>query len=79
MAVLATEAQLRIDLAALFRIAAKLGWPEAVANHASVALDADGRRFLMVKEGPAPPRQPGEMRVVLNWFEELRRRAPLPK
>jgi ribulose-5-phosphate 4-epimerase/fuculose-1-phosphate aldolase len=47
MAVLATEAQLRIDLAALFRIAAKLGWPEAVANHASVALDADGRRFLM--------------------------------
>jgi len=47
MAVLATEAELRIDLAALFRIAAKLDWPEAVANHASVAIDADGRYFLM--------------------------------
>jgi ribulose-5-phosphate 4-epimerase/fuculose-1-phosphate aldolase len=47
MAVLPTEAELRVDLAALFRIAAKLDWPEAVANHASVAIDAAGRHFLM--------------------------------
>jgi ribulose-5-phosphate 4-epimerase/fuculose-1-phosphate aldolase len=47
MAVLPTEAELRVDLAALFRIAAKLDWPEAVANHASVAIDATGRHFLM--------------------------------
>jgi ribulose-5-phosphate 4-epimerase/fuculose-1-phosphate aldolase len=47
MTVLPTEAELRVDLAALFRIAAKLDWPEAVANHASVAIDAGGRRFLM--------------------------------
>ncbi len=47
MAVLLTEAELRVDLAALFRIAAKLDWPEAVANHASVAIDAAGRHFLM--------------------------------
>ena len=43
----ATEAELRVDLAALFRIAAKLDWPEAVANHASVAIDTAGGRFLM--------------------------------
>jgi ribulose-5-phosphate 4-epimerase/fuculose-1-phosphate aldolase len=47
MAVLLTEAELRVDLAALFRIAAKLDWPEAVANHASVAIDGGGRHFLM--------------------------------
>ena len=47
MDALATETQLRVDLAALFRIAARLGWPEAVANHASVAVDAGGRHFLM--------------------------------
>jgi ribulose-5-phosphate 4-epimerase/fuculose-1-phosphate aldolase len=43
----ATERALRIELAALLRIAARLGWSEAVANHASVALDAAGRYFLM--------------------------------
>jgi ribulose-5-phosphate 4-epimerase/fuculose-1-phosphate aldolase len=41
------ERQLRIDLAAAFRIAARLDWPEAVANHFSVATGADGRYFLM--------------------------------
>ena len=47
MHAMATEAELRADLAALLRIAAKLDWPEAVANHASVAIDAGGRHFLM--------------------------------
>jgi ribulose-5-phosphate 4-epimerase/fuculose-1-phosphate aldolase len=41
------DRQLRIDLAAAFRIAARLDWPEAVANHFSVATSADGRYFLM--------------------------------
>jgi ribulose-5-phosphate 4-epimerase/fuculose-1-phosphate aldolase len=44
---LATEAELRIDLAASFRIAARLGWQEGIANHISVAIDAGGRHFLM--------------------------------
>jgi ribulose-5-phosphate 4-epimerase/fuculose-1-phosphate aldolase len=39
--------QLRIDLAAVFRIAARMGWAEAVANHCSVAVDSDGRHFLI--------------------------------
>ncbi|GHB34383.1 class II aldolase and adducin N-terminal domain-containing protein [Salinicola rhizosphaerae] len=41
------EAQLRVDMAALFRIVAKQGLHEAVANHFSAAISADGRRFLM--------------------------------
>jgi ribulose-5-phosphate 4-epimerase/fuculose-1-phosphate aldolase len=41
------EQQLRIDLAAAFRIIARLGMHEAVANHFSAAVSADGRKFLM--------------------------------
>ena len=41
------ERQLRIDLAAAFRIAAKFDWQEAVANHFSVATSDDGWYFLM--------------------------------
>ena len=43
----ADERQLRVDLAAVFRMAAALGWHEATANHFSVAVSADGKRFLM--------------------------------
>ena len=39
--------QLRVDLAAACRMAARLDWQEAVANHFSVATSADGRQFLM--------------------------------
>jgi len=41
------EWQLRVDLAAAFRLAAELNWHEAVANHLSLAVSADGKRFLM--------------------------------
>jgi ribulose-5-phosphate 4-epimerase/fuculose-1-phosphate aldolase len=39
--------QLRVDLAAAFRLAAKNSWHEAVANHFSLAVSADGKSFLM--------------------------------
>jgi len=42
-----TERALRIDLAAAFRLLARLDWHEAVANHLSVASSADGRHFLL--------------------------------
>jgi ribulose-5-phosphate 4-epimerase/fuculose-1-phosphate aldolase len=42
-----TERQLRIDLAAVFRLADRFGWTEAVANHFSVAVSDDGKRFLL--------------------------------
>ncbi|MFO1464833.1 MAG: class II aldolase/adducin family protein [Steroidobacteraceae bacterium] len=41
------ERSLRIDLAAAFRLAARHGWHEAVANHFSLAVSDDGKRFLM--------------------------------
>jgi ribulose-5-phosphate 4-epimerase/fuculose-1-phosphate aldolase len=41
------ERQLRIDLAAAFRLSAELGWHEAVANHFSLAVSVDGKQFLM--------------------------------
>jgi serine/threonine-protein kinase len=36
----------------------------------------DGQRFLMMKESDAGERTPRTIVVVLNWFEELRRRVP---
>ena len=44
---ISTERQLRIDLAAAFRLAARFGWNEAVANHFSAAVSPDGKQFLI--------------------------------
>jgi len=41
------EWPLRVDLAAAFRLAAHHDWHEAVANHFSLAVSADGKKFLM--------------------------------
>jgi len=41
------EWQLRVDLAAAFRLAAYHGWHEAIANHFSLAVSPDGKKFLM--------------------------------
>jgi len=41
------EWRLRIDLAAAFRLAVAFDWHEAVANHFSLAVSHDGRKFLM--------------------------------
>ena len=41
------EWQLRVDLAAAFRLSARNDWHEGVANHLSVAVSDDGRRFLI--------------------------------
>jgi ribulose-5-phosphate 4-epimerase/fuculose-1-phosphate aldolase len=43
----ATEWQLRVDLAAAFRLAVEMNWHEAVGNHFSLAVSADGKKFLM--------------------------------
>ena len=37
----------------------------------------DGQRFLMVKPVESQTSAPTQINVVLNWFEELRRRAPV--
>jgi ribulose-5-phosphate 4-epimerase/fuculose-1-phosphate aldolase len=43
----ADERQLRIDLAAALRLAARYDWHEGVANHFSAAVSADGKQFLV--------------------------------
>lgn len=43
--------QERVDLAAAFRWAERLGWHEAVANHFSLAVNEDGTQFLMNPNG----------------------------
>ncbi len=42
-----SEWQMRVDLAAAFRLAVKHDWHEAVANHFSLATANDGSKFLM--------------------------------
>jgi ribulose-5-phosphate 4-epimerase/fuculose-1-phosphate aldolase len=41
------ESQLRIDLAAALRLAARNDWHEGVANHFSAAVSPDGKKFLV--------------------------------
>lgn len=41
------EWQLRVDLAAAFRLSVMFDWHEAVANHLSLAVSADGKKFLI--------------------------------
>ena len=41
------EQQLRVDLAAALRLAARSEWHEGVANHFSAAVSPDGKKFLV--------------------------------
>lgn len=43
----ADERQLRVDLAAMFRLAVQFDWHESVGNHFSAAVSPEGRRFLL--------------------------------
>jgi ribulose-5-phosphate 4-epimerase/fuculose-1-phosphate aldolase len=43
----ADEWQFRVELAAAFRLAVRHDWHESVANHLSLAVSADGRKFLI--------------------------------
>ena len=46
-------------------------------NVANYDVDVDGSRFLMVKDPEAAP-APRQVHVILNWFEELKERVPVP-
>ena len=39
-------------------------------------LDPDGRNFIMLRSDLLPDMRVTRLAVVLNWFEELKRRAP---
>ena len=51
MTFLINEPQARIDLAAAFRWAARWDMHESIANHFSVAVSSDGRKFLLNPQG----------------------------
>ncbi|HTC88291.1 MAG TPA: protein kinase [Bryobacteraceae bacterium] len=45
----------------------------------SFDLSSDGKRFLMIKPPAITQRSADQVTVVLNWFDELRRRVPTAK
>jgi serine/threonine protein kinase/Tol biopolymer transport system component len=45
------------------------------ANSPSYAVTRDGQHFLMMREGETEPAR--QLNVVVNWFEELKRRIPV--
>jgi hypothetical protein len=47
--------------------------PLTAANY---DVSPDGQQFLMVKRSEAEGPAPTQINVVLNWFEELKRRVP---
>ncbi len=47
----------------------------AVTNY---DISPDGQRFLMIKAAEEEEGQQGQINVVLNWFEELKRLVPTP-
>jgi len=54
-------------------------WPGPQAPSARAwDVSPDGQRFLMVK-AEQKETGPSRLHVVTDWFEELQRRAPLPK
>ncbi|MBI4480546.1 MAG: PD40 domain-containing protein, partial [Acidobacteria bacterium] len=49
--------------------------PPATSNYYDVS--PDGQRFLMLKPVDSPASASTQINVVLNWFEELKRRVPV--
>ncbi|MFY9530722.1 MAG: protein kinase [Candidatus Acidiferrales bacterium] len=50
--------------------------PAPIANY---DVSPDGQRFLMLKRSESAGEAPTQINVVLNWFEELKRRVPTGK
>jgi serine/threonine-protein kinase len=46
-------------------------------NASAFDIHPDGKRFVMVTMGDPPPPLPDQINVVFNWFDDLRRRAPV--
>jgi serine/threonine-protein kinase len=56
------------------------GWYEATpATFSNYDVTPDGQRFLMLKPADTGESAPTQINVVLNWFEELKRRVPTEK
>ncbi len=49
---------------------------ELLSRIANYDVSPDGQRFLMLKPSESAEAAPTQINVVLNWFEELKRRVP---
>jgi hypothetical protein len=49
---------------------------EYLPQAANYDVSPDGQRFLMIQAGEQDSAAPQQIHVVLNWFEELKRRVP---
>jgi serine/threonine-protein kinase len=47
----------------------------SLVGYANYDVSPDGQRFLMLKAGAAAETEPTQINVVLNWFEDLKRRV----
>ena len=65
-----------VETGGAFRAEAARALFEKVSSDYDVA--PDGKRFLMLKPSTAAT-DSTEIHVILNWFDDLRRRVPLPK
>ena len=52
--------------------------PDVFGRDRTYDLAPDGQRFLMIKPGTGSDSSPSEITVVLNWYEELLERVPVP-
>jgi len=52
-------------------------YPSVDSLWANYDVSPDGQRFLMLKEKEQPQAALTQVHVVLNWFEELKRRVPV--
>jgi Tol biopolymer transport system component len=48
-------------------------------SHRNYDISKDGKRFLMIKQADGRPEPVTQLKVVTNWFEELKRRLPTGK
>ena len=62
----------------LFAATPGLYMNERIAAHRTYDVSADGERFVMIKYVRSRERIES-LTVVLNWFEELKERVPIPK
>ncbi len=49
---------------------------KSMASYTYWDISHDGKRFLMLKDTPAPAEAPRKINIILNWTEELKQRVP---
>ena len=67
----------RASCPAAHALSSRLSDSGSPGNASAFDIHPDGSRFVMVTMGDLPPPLPAQINVVFNWFEDLKRRAPV--